>query len=215
MLSTMRNWFLCFFSAFTLVASAQEGYEIKVTFKPYRGQYIYLGHYFGKTYPIIDSVKLDENSQGVFKGTKTLQGGIYLIGYPNRTGFFEILVDKQQRFSLIADSATVPAGIRFEGSPDNELFISYQRNVGEKGARINALRETLKAAVAAGDSAKINDQLSSLDKELRDYRDQLIAQHPEATLTALLKAMRDPVLPARYQQPANREDSVGAFRYYK
>ena len=27
---------------------AQTGYEIKVTFKPFKNQYIYLGHYFGK-----------------------------------------------------------------------------------------------------------------------------------------------------------------------
>lgn len=215
MIYTMRKWFLCFFATLAMGASAQGGYEIKVTFKPYKGQYIYLGHYFGKTYPIIDSVKLDDNSQGVFKGNKALQGGIYLIGYPNRSGFFEILIDKQQRFSVIADSATLPMGLRFEGSPDNELFVTYQRSVGERGARINALRETLKTAASMADSTRINEQLIELDKELRDYRDQLITQHPEATLTALLKAMRDPILPAVYQQPANREDSVGAFRYYK
>ncbi|MEI2737814.1 MAG: hypothetical protein V9F01_03405 [Chitinophagaceae bacterium] len=38
---------------------------------------------------------LNEKSEAVFKGTKTLPGGIYLVGYPNKAGFFEILVDKQ------------------------------------------------------------------------------------------------------------------------
>jgi hypothetical protein len=95
----MKNRILFFCLLLSLGGHAQEGYEIKVTFTPYRDQYIYLGHYFGKTYPIIDSVKLDAKSAGVFKGNKPLQGGIYLIGYPNRSGFFEVLVDKQQRFS--------------------------------------------------------------------------------------------------------------------
>ena len=36
-----------------LGASAQNGYEIQVTLKPFKDQYIYPGHYFGKTYPII------------------------------------------------------------------------------------------------------------------------------------------------------------------
>jgi len=62
---------------------AQTGYEIKVTFKPFKRQYIYLGHYFGKTYPIVDSAFLNEKSEAVFKGPKTQQGGIYLVGYPN------------------------------------------------------------------------------------------------------------------------------------
>ena len=92
----------------------QTGHQITVTFKPFKNQYIYLGHYFGKQYPIIDSVKLDANSTGVFKGSKKLPGGIYLIGYPDKTGFFEILIDKQQQFSIIADTATLKKGIQFK-----------------------------------------------------------------------------------------------------
>jgi hypothetical protein len=69
---------------------AQTGYEIKVTFKPFTKEYIYLGHYFGKSYPIIDSAMLNDKSEAVFKGTENLPGGIYLIGYPNKTGFFDI-----------------------------------------------------------------------------------------------------------------------------
>ena len=56
----------------SLAAAAQTGYEINVTFKPFKNQYIYLGHYFGKSYPIIDSARLDENSQATFKGVKNL-----------------------------------------------------------------------------------------------------------------------------------------------
>src|SRR5436190_17268672 len=101
------------------------GYEIKVTFKPFKKQYIYLGHYFGKQYPIIDSAMLNDKSEAVFKGTTKLPGGIYLVGYPNRAGFFEILVDKQQKFSVIVDTATIKNGIQFLNSPDNILFNSY------------------------------------------------------------------------------------------
>jgi hypothetical protein len=70
---------------------AQNGYEIKVTLKPFKNQYIYLGHYSGKQLPIIDSVKLDAASTGVFRGAKKLGGGIYLVGYPDRSNKFEML----------------------------------------------------------------------------------------------------------------------------
>ena len=210
----MKNRILFFCLLLSLVGAAQEGYEIKVTFTPYRNQYIYLGHYFGKTYPIIDSVKLDANSTGIFKGNKSLQGGIYLIGYPNRSGFFEILIDKQQRFTVLADSATVPGVVRFQNSPDNELFSTYQRTMGEKGAQINTLREQLKN-VAIADSLRINKELSRLDVDLREYREKVIAENPKAILSALLNAMKEPVLPVALQKPVTREDSVAAFRYYK
>lgn len=211
----MKSQILFFCLLLSLFSHAQEGYEIKVTFTPYRNQYIYLGHYFGKTYPIIDSVKLDAKSTGVFKGNKPLQGGIYLIGYPNRSGFFEVLVDKQQRFSVLADSATVPAVVRFENSPDNELFATYQRTMGEKGGQINAAKEQLKAATTAMDSARINKELIRLDVDLREYREKIMADNPKTILTVLLNAMKEPVLPAALQKPTTREDSVAAFRYYK
>jgi len=211
----MKNRILFFCLLLSLGSYAQEGYEIKVTFTPYRDQYIYLGHYFGKTYPIIDSVKLDAKSTGVFKGNKPLQGGIYLIGYPNRSGFFEVLVDKQQRFSVIADSATVPAVVRFQNSPDNELFATYQRTMGEKGGQINTVKEQLKTATTAADSARINKELTRLDIDLREYREKVIAENPKTILSVLLNAMKEPVLPVALQKPITREDSVAAFRYYK
>ena len=210
----MKNWLTICFCLLGFYGLAQTGYEIKVTFKPYKNQYIYLGHYFGKTYPIIDSVKLDNNSTGTFKGSKPLQGGIYLVGYPNRSGFFEILLDKQQFFSVVADSATAPAGIQFIGSTDNDLFNAYQRSVGEKGAQINIVRESLKSATTT-DSIRINQELVRLDQELRVYREKMITEHPNTILSALLLAMKEPVLPANLQKPSTREDSVAAFRYYK
>ena len=194
---------------------AQGGYEITVTLKPYKDQYIYLGHYFGKTYPIIDSVKVDQQSRGVFKGKQPLQGGIYLIGFPNKSGFFEILVDKQQQFSVTADSATLPNGITYTNSPDNELFARYQRMVSEKGMRINSLREVLKTVPTRADSTRLIDSLNTLDVDLRTSRDRLIEEHSGTFLASLLQAMREPVLPTELQQPANREDSIKAFRYYR
>ncbi|HEY1021750.1 MAG TPA: hypothetical protein VGE06_05530, partial [Flavisolibacter sp.] len=95
-------------------AFAQAGYEIKVTLKPFKNQYIYLGHYNGKTMPIIDSVKLDATSTGVFKGPKKLGGGIYLVGYPDRSNKFEMLVGAEQKFSVVADTANIE-NITFTG----------------------------------------------------------------------------------------------------
>ena len=128
----------------TFTGFAQTGYEISITFKPFKNQYIYLGHYFGKTYPIIDSALLNDKSEAVFKGPKKLHGGIYLIGYPNKTGFFEILIDKQQKFSVIADTVTINKGVKFINSPDNSLFTSYQQHMGTSGKEINTAQEQFK-----------------------------------------------------------------------
>ena len=199
----------------SLAAPAQTGYEIKVTFKPFKNQYIYLGHYFGKTYPIIDSAKLDANSQAVFKGNKKLPGGIYLVGYPNKAGFFEILMDKQQQFTIKADTATLSKGAQFENSPDNDLFINYQQFMAAKGKRISELQAQLKTAGNKADSARITNELAKEDKAVTANREEIIKKNPSSLLSTLLITMREPELTGALKNPANKEDSLIAYNYYK
>ncbi|HET9430225.1 MAG TPA: DUF5106 domain-containing protein, partial [Chitinophagaceae bacterium] len=196
-------------------SSQNNGYEIKVSFKPFKNQYIYLGHYFGKQYPIIDSVKLDANSQAVFKGNTKLPGGIYLVGYPNKAGFFEILIDKEQHFSVLADTATLKKGLDFRNSDDNVLFNAYQRFMSEKGKKIQEARQQLNNSRTATDSAKWTKVLTENDREVRTYREEFIKNHPSNILTALLLAMREPEIPAQWKSPKNREDSLKAYYYFK
>ena len=199
----------------SLAAPAQNNYEIKVTFKPFKNQYIYLGHYFGKTYPIIDSAKLDANSQAVFKGNKKLPGGIYLVGYPNKAGFFEILMDKQQQFTIKADTATLSKGAQFENSPDNDLFINYQQFMAAKGKRISELQAQLKTAGNKADSTRITDELAKEDKAVTANREEIIKKNPSSLLSTLLITMREPELTGALKNPANKEDSLTAYNYYK
>ena len=195
----------------SLTMAAQTGYEINITFKPFKNQYIYLGHYFGKSYPIIDSVKLDANSQGVFKGSKKLSGGIYLVGYPNKAGFFEILVDKQQHFSVIADTATIAKGAKYVNSPDNDLFTEYQQQMSAFGKKINGLQAQLKAAATKADSTSITETLTAEDKKVNAYRENLIKEHPDALLSTLLICMREPELKGALKNPTTKADSTEAY----
>ncbi|HEV7781475.1 MAG TPA: thioredoxin-like domain-containing protein [Chitinophagaceae bacterium] len=204
----------CLLLAITGFAQKQ-GYEIKVTFKPFKKQYIYLGHYFGKTYPIIDSVLLNDKSEAVFKGEKKLPGGIYLVGYPNKTGFFEILVDKQQHFSVLADTATIRNGIQVVNSTDNTLFISYQQYMAARGKEITTKQQQLKLAKTKADSTLLLDELGKLDKTVSEYRNDLIRKNPGNILSALLTTMKEPQLTGRLKEPVTKQDSLDAYNFYK
>lgn len=211
----MKRFYSLAVLLFSLQAFAQDGYEIKITFKPFKNQYIYLGHYFGKTYPIIDSALLNDKSEAVFKGAQKLNGGIYLIGYPNKAGFFEILLDKNQRFTIKADTATIAKGAVFENSADNTLFSNYQQVMSTKGLAINNLQQQLKTAANKADSARITEALTKTDKEVKDFREDLIKKNPNSLLTTLLIAMREPELTGKLREPKTKEDSLTAYYTYK
>ena len=93
---------------------AQSGYDIKVNIKPFKKQYVYLGYHYGKKKALADSALLDANSTGQFKGTKALGGGIYFIVSPQKQILFELLIDKQQHFSISADTTQLPSSIKFK-----------------------------------------------------------------------------------------------------
>jgi thiol-disulfide isomerase/thioredoxin len=199
----------------TTSAFAQPGYEIKLTFKPYKNQYVYLGHYFGKSNPIIDSALLNAKGEAIFKGKEKLQGGVYLIGYPNKSGFFEMLVDKKQHFSVIADTATLKKGPKFIGSPVNTLFIQYKLYMDAKGAEVTAAKNKLKTTQNKADSVLITDQMKKIELDVFNYRENIIKKNPESLLTTLLVAMKEPVLTGRLKTPLNRTDSTDAYNYFK
>src|SRR5690349_16350520 len=166
--------FLLFSVSLLAQKSVPEGYEIKVTLKPFKNQYIYLGHYYGKQLPIIDSAKLNDKSEAVFKGDKKLGGGIYLIGYPDRAHNFEFLIDKNQKFSLVADTAKIQA-ISFQNSPENAEFKAYQQFMMKNGSVLDSLfKQRGKASVT--DSIKLNDQIEVLNKKIRKYRNDIITK---------------------------------------
>lgn len=208
---------IAFFIVFSISISSlaqQQGYEIKVILEPFKNQYIYLGHYEGKQLPIIDSVMVNDKSQGTFKGQKTLGGGVYLVGYPNKQGFFEFLIGKDQHFSIKADSANLQK-ISFTNSPDNDLFISYQQFMSVNGKKIDSAQKLLPAAKNKKDSAALSDFIVSTNRSIRDYRLGLIKKYPDATLSFLLTLLEEPQVPPASQQPGGKYDSTYAWQYYK
>jgi hypothetical protein len=190
----------------------QPGYEIKVTYKPFKNQWIYLGHYAGKQLPIIDSVMVNDKSEGIFKGPKKLGQGVYLVGYPNKMGFFEFLVGKQQHFSLNIDTSDL-RNVSFVNSPDNDMFMAYQNYMGAHGRRIDSAQRAL--AVNIKDTAMLNSIVVNENKQIRDYRNDIIKKHPDAILSFLLKLLEEPEIPEAPKQPGGKYDSTFSYNYYK
>ncbi|MES2880672.1 MAG: thioredoxin-like domain-containing protein [Bacteroidota bacterium] len=203
--ATLTSLLLCFFSF------AQNGYEIKVTLKPFKNQYIYLGHYYGKQLPIIDSVKLNANSEGIFKGTQKLGGGIYLIGYPDRARNFEMLVDKNQHFSVFADTLT-PQKITFLNSAENDGFKAYQQYMSSNGQALDGLYKK-RVGLGKEDSIKLAIQIDELNAKIKKYRTDIIDKEPSSLLAALMLAMKEPEVP--YNDVAAKTDSLFAYKFFK
>jgi len=194
---------------------AQTGYNIPITLKPYKNSYIYLGYHYGKKKALADSAKLDANSMGTFKGNKALPGGIYFIVSPRKEILFELLIDKQQHFSIIADSATIPAGLQFKNSPDNTLFQAYTLNINKSGREAAETSQTLAQVTDPAQKERLRNRVQQLNQQILKYRDSIGKKYPASFLTTLFHAMQEPVIPPAAKHPGGKYDSNYAFRYFK
>lgn len=211
-----------FFSLLTLGLLLQTGlraqspaYEITITLKPFHQQYIYLGYYYGKQKPIVDSVKLDDQGTATFRGNKKLDQGLYLVGYPDKNNYFELIVGTEQKFSVVADTAHLIKTIQYTGSPENQRFNAYQRYTNEKGMAIESARAELAKATKKADSTRLNEQIERLNKEIQDYRIQFVRENPKDLLSLVFNVMKEPTVPPADKHPGGKYDSTYAYQYFK
>ena len=188
---------------------AQSGYKLKVTQKPVRNEYVYLGHYYGKKLPIIDSALLNDKSEGVFSGPKKLGEGIYFISNSRKSKVSFFLINTNQQFSILADTTQGP-GLRFVSSPENSIYATYLDSIRKQTVSIQSLSRKL--TTKDPDSLQLRNELNRQSNQLRAYRKSTIAQYPNTLLSDMLKAALDPELP---DSPMARNDPQYAARYMK
>ena len=187
--------------------------NISITLTPLKNCKVYLGSYYGKGRALVDSTFLNEKSQGVFKGDTKLTGGVYFVVTPQLTVQFEFLMDNQQQFSIVGDTAQKEKAV-ITGSQDNDLFKTYSAYAAEKGKYLNQLQTEFSHPKSKEDSIRIRNEIIKTEKESLDYRNDISAKHPNSLLTALLNAMKRPTTPA-VPIVKGKPDSLYPYHYVK
>ena len=193
----------------------QDGYQIRLTVKPYKDSKVYLGYYYGKIRALADSATLDANGTGVFTGKERLPGGVYFLVSPYKAVLFELLIDSQQHFSIAADTTNLPGSVTFSGSPDNTVFQEYTVFTNGKGKEIQANQQLLAKARSKADSARIRETMQKLNTDIQQYRENILLKYPNSLLSTLFHTLKEPVVPPAAQQPGGKYDSLFAYRYFR
>lgn len=202
----------CLCSTFSLHA---QGYNITVQLKGYTSGTLYLGHYMGKTTYVMDSAQMNNQGIAVLKGAEKQPGGIFLVVLPGKTRYFEMLLDKVQTFSIIADTSDLMGKTIYKNSPDNDMFSAYNKFLASQSDIMEDIQRKLAAARTAEDTAKVRPITDELGKRLLEYRNNIIRQQPQSILASIFKAMREPEVPPMPRKKDGTLDSTYPFRTYK
>ena len=202
------------FVSFSLSAQ-KNGYKIKVTIDNYNDSILYLVNYYGKTNQIKDTAYL-KNGSFVFTGKENLKGGIYLFVTKERK-YFEMLVDQEQHFSMHTKNDDFVNSAKIKGSKDNDDFYTYLKFLEKKDKERKNLEETYKNKLEDKEAkSEMEKKLKKINEAVIGYKEEYIIKHPNAFLTVILKASKEPEIPT--ELPINEEgkpDSTYIYRYYK
>jgi len=189
------------------------GKSISITLTPLKNCWIYLGSYYGKGKALVDSAFLDNNSKGVFKGPDKLTSGVYFVVSPQLSIQFELLMDKEQHFSIVADTAQKDKVV-ITGSLENQLFKTYSSFTNTRGKELQEMEKAYHAATTTADSNRIRNQIIAGDKELQDSREDIIKKYPNSLMAMLFNTMKRPTAPP-VPIVKNVPDSLYPYQFVK
>lgn len=182
------------FCLISLVAFAENGYEIKVRITDYDRDTLYLAYHIMDKVMLKDTAILDKTSGFfTFKGDKTLESGVYVLVIPPATLHLEMTIcATEQHFTIVTQKDEPHKKVDLKNSIDNDIFFKYVQFIGEKSQVANEARTLIKT-----DSLAAVRQFQTLDKEVKNYRKRLIEKYPETVAAMLIKStieVEQPVL---------------------
>lgn len=208
---------LSILSLFSIHTFAANGYEVKIQVKGLKDTVIYWGNHFGDKQYVSDTLKVDSEGWATASGKEELPGGIYLVVLPNKT-YFEVLINKgDQHFTVQTDTIDYIKDMKITGSPENEIFNDHQKFIIDKSMKSQEYRARLEANKSNKDSAALlKKNMVDLDKQVKEYRLELVSKHPNTFMAKIIQTMQEPDVPeAPKDEKGNITDSSFQFNYYK
>lgn len=211
---------LCAFVS-SSVARAQTptsaGFRIEGRIRGLRDTTITLAHYFGHNqYIPKDTARIDSSGRFVFEGKKPLPGGLYIVIPPTKKQrYIELVLGTSQPFSFETDTINYTATMRVTGSPDNETFYAYQKQMSALADEGKALE--IQAQFRPDKVTQLNLRRQSIELQGRvsQLQKQYMAKSDSLFVPRLLRAMKDPDVPPAPRLKNGKIDSTFQFTYYK
>ncbi|MEP7110386.1 MAG: redoxin domain-containing protein [Ferruginibacter sp.] len=209
----MKRYFTFWIASMVCITSAAQNFKVTLQAPQYKSGIAYLTYHMGKNLNIEDSAAVNSSGVAIFTGKRKLPGGVYAMVLPGKRITIDFFVDKEQLISMKVDTTDLVNKTVVTGSKENILFQQYQQYIGVKGKLLEAERQAYLQSATKKDSALHEANYLKYNKELNDYREGIITNHPKSMMAVLLNAMKEPKPLGNKMQ--SRNDSLENYYYYK
>ncbi|MDR1973086.1 MAG: DUF5106 domain-containing protein [Bacteroidales bacterium] len=177
-----------------------------------------LGRYYGSSQYIIDTIRYNpKTNEYVVSSDTPKEGGLYLL-ITNDRRYAEIIIDKDQNYTIETTYPDIMTGIKFIGSPENQLYQDFAESGTEDMKKLKELNDQYKATSDAGDTVKlekIKSEVSGIYKAMEDKKEQFVKEHPEHLMSILFKAQKEVHVPAAPDDVPDSLKQDWQYEYYK
>ena len=132
---------------------------------------------------------------------------------PGKRQFVDFFIDKEQLLNIKIDSTDLLNKTVITGSKENIVFQDYQKYMAVKGKAWEQERIAYTQSKTKQDSVLHEANYSRLNKELNDYRENIIKNQSQTMMASVLSAMKEP--PLLHPNPKNHNDSLENYYHYK
>jgi protein-disulfide isomerase len=209
----MKPTILSVFLTTLFFGSNAQSFKITLQAPQYKSGIAYLVYHSGKNLNIEDSTAISSAGIGIFDGKRKLPGGIYAVVLPGKTKMTDFFIDKEQQLTIKMDTTDLLNKTVVTGSKENLLFQQYQKYMSVKGREWEMERQAYNRSTTKADSALHEANYTRLNKELNDYRENLVKSQPQSMMAAVLNAMKEPSV--LHAKPITRNDSLENYYHYK
>ncbi len=208
---TVVFFFMCWM-AHPLIASGPAGYRIVVDLQGFEGDTLKLGYYYGKAQYLKDTAVV-QKGRFVFEGSEALAPGVYLLVIPPDNKFVHILIaNDQQHFSVSVDMDHIVPTAKFKGSPENDIYYNYLRELEARRPRADELRKLIAEDTLHAD--RYRPELASIDGDVKRVQQELIKKHPNSITAFLIRANLELEIP-EYAELEESERKQKQYEYYR
>ncbi|MEI7724711.1 MAG: thioredoxin-like domain-containing protein [Bacteroidota bacterium] len=215
MLNLRLTLFVTFWISLLSHTYGQQEYIIKFKINGLKDTTCMIGNYYSNGTYIKDTLKVDGSGRCVFKAPADLPKGLYILVITDKN-YFDFVISNDKKFTMETEVQDPVEKMVIKDSPDNELFYKYLNFNREKFSIIQDYQKKLKNVSEKKDSADVySKMITDESKALIAYKLDLVKKHPEAFISLMINAMKEPEIPEIPLLPNGRKDSTFAYHYYK
>ena len=178
------------------------------------GTYKIIGMLGGQNF-LADSVVSKLPGTMTWAKEKTVEPGLYYILMPDGNNYVQLLLDREQKFTMKTNLADLVGSMQVEGSEDNHLFYLNQRFEAAFKKRADSVDMALKALPAGDMNRPYLDNLKEkLASERKQHLELFKTTHPGSFFTVFKLSGQNPEL--KYPTlPNGSLDTLTQIRLYR